>query len=141
MYNNLSTTTIDAPEEDYLYTELSQIKGAGVGLFTAIKIYKDEIIAVFEGEIINNLEQQKRILENKQGYFISLVTGGVMDSMNTKCFAKYANDANGVIKSTFKNNAFITLNERDSPCIVANRTIKVGEEIFCDYGQLYWNSL
>lgn len=136
MYNNIPTTTIDAPEEDYLYTDPSQIIGAGLGLYTAIKIYKDEIIAVFKGEIIDAKEQLKRA--NNQSYFVILVNGRVMDSVNTVCFAKYANDANGSIKTTFKNNSYITLNENDQPCIVAKRSIKIGEEIFCSYGDNYW---
>lgn len=138
VYNNLPTTTIDAPEEDYLYIDPSQIPGAGNGLFTAIKIYKDEIIAVFEGEILTIQEIENRKKENRDAYFIDLVSGGVLDSMNTVCFAKYANDANGVVKSPFKNNTFITLNEKDKPCIVATRVIKAGEEIFCSYGDNYW---
>ncbi len=138
MYNNLPVLTIDALEEDYLYTDLSQIENAGVGLFTAIKIYKNEIIAVFEGEIINAAEQLKRIKENKQSYFVVLVNGKIMDSMHTECYAKYANDANGISKSLFKNNSFISLDEKDRPCIVASRAIKIGEEIFCNYGDYYW---
>ncbi len=138
MYNNLPTTTIDAPEEDYLYVDSSQIVNAGNGLYTAIKIYKDEIISVFKGEILSRKEIENRKSENKHAYFINLVNGGVMDSMNTNCFAKYANDANGTSKSKFKNNSYITLNEKDKPCIVASRTIKEGEEIFCSYGDAYW---
>jgi hypothetical protein len=138
VYNNLPTTTIDAPEEDYLYVDPSQIKDAGKGLYTAIKIYKDEIIAVFEGEILTTQEIENRKKKNRDAYFIDLVSGGVLDSMNTECFAKYANDANGEVKSSFKNNAFITLNEKDKPCIVAGRVIKAGEEIFCSYGDNYW---
>lgn len=138
MLNNLPTLTIDADESDYLYVDPSQIIGAGNGLYTAIKIYKDEIIAVFKGELINNTEQHKRISENKNGYFITLPNGRVLDSINTPCFAKYANDANGFLKSPFKNNAFITLDENDQACIVAKRTIRHNEEIFCDYGPHYW---
>lgn len=138
MYNNLPVLTIDALEDDYLYTDYSQIQNAGMGLFAAIKIYKNEIIAVFEGKIINTTEQRKRIKENKISYFVVLVNGKILDSMDTDCFAKYANDANGISKSSFKNNSFISLDEKDRPCIVASRTIKIGEEIFCNYGDNYW---
>ncbi len=138
MYSNLLVFVIEALEEDYLYTGVSQITNAGMGLFTAIKIYKNEIIAVFEGEIINDTEQKKRIAKNHNAYFVVLLNGKIMDSMHTECFAKYANDANGNSKSNFKNNAFISLDENDRPCIVASRTIKKGEEIFCSYGEHYW---
>ncbi len=138
MYNNLPVLTIDSPEEDYLYTDVSQIENAGLGLYTAIKIYKNEIIAVFDGEIINSVEQKIRIQKNKHHYFVVLVNGKIMDSMPTECFAKYANDANGTSKSLFKNNSFISLDEKDRPCIVASRSIKAGEEIFCSYGDNYW---
>ncbi len=138
MYNNLPVLTIDAPEEDYLYTEVSQLLNAGMGLFTAIKIYKYEIIAVFEGEIIGEAEQKKRINQHQNSYFVVLLNRKIMDSMHTECFAKYANDANGTSTSNFKNNSFISLDEKDRPCIVASRTIKIGEEIFCSYGGNYW---
>jgi uncharacterized protein len=138
MYNNLPVLTIDAPEEDYLFTDPSQIPNAGMGLFTAIRIYKNEIIAVFDGEIIEEAEQNKRKNAKLDAYFIVLLNGKVMDSMHTNCFAKFANDVNGTSKSPFKNNAFISLNEKDKPCLVASRSIKAGEEIFCSYGDNYW---
>ncbi len=138
MYSNLPVLVIEAPEEDYLYTDVSQIPNAGMGLFTAIKIYKNEIIAVFDGEIINDAEQKIRTVQNNNAYFVVLMNGKIMDSMHTECFAKYANDANGSSKSNFKNNSFISLDEKDRPCIVASRTIKIGEEIFCSYGDNYW---
>lgn len=138
MYNNLPVLTIDSPEEDYLYTDVSQIENAGMGLYTAIKIYKNEIIAVFHGEIINNSERKKRIEKNIHHYFVVLLNGKTMDSMSTDCFAKYANDANGTNRSLYENNSFISLDEKDRPCIVASRTLKAGEEIFCSYGDNYW---
>ncbi len=139
--NKYSTTTtypIDCAEEDYLYVNESQIEGAGKGLFTAIKIFKDEIISVFKGEILSATEIKKRIKNNADAYFINMVDGRIMDSMNTKCFAKYANDAQGISKSRFKNNAVISLDENDNVCIVATKNIKAGEEIFCSYGKQYW---
>jgi hypothetical protein len=138
MYSNLPVLTIDALEEDYLYTDVSQIENAGMGLYSAIKIYKNEIIAVFKGEIINDAEQLVRINKNIHSYFVVLINGKIMDSMHVECFAKYANDANGITESLFKNNSFISLDEKDRPCIVASRTIKIGEEIFCNYGDNYW---
>ena len=54
--------TIDAPESDYLYLETSQIINAGKGLYTAIDIYKDEIISLFKGKILTENEAKKEQL-------------------------------------------------------------------------------
>ncbi|MDQ3141572.1 MAG: SET domain-containing protein-lysine N-methyltransferase [Bacteroidota bacterium] len=129
---------IDAPESDYLYKSKSQIPDSDNGLFTAIDIYKDEIIAIFKGKILTAMEAKKRAREGNDRYFINLQDGSIMDSMNATCLAKYANDANGLTKSNFKNNAVITIDDNDKVCIMAIRNIKAGEELFCSYGKKYW---
>lgn len=129
---------IEAAESDYLYMAPSQIPHSGNGLYTAIDIYKDEVIALFKGEILSNEEAKKRVKANKDQYFINLLNGTIMDSINTACFAKYANDASGLSASNFKNNADIGLDENELVCIIAKRKIKAGEEIFCSYGKKYW---
>jgi|SRR3954462_3430563 len=136
-YSNSLTYTIDAKEEDYLYVKESNIVGAGMGLFTAISIYKDEVICLFKGEHLSHEESLKRVLAGEDRYFINMVEGGIMDSMHVHCFAKYAND---VVGSTFKANAKISLDEYDNVCIVATRKISEGEEIFCSYGKRYWKN-
>lgn len=133
-YNN----TIDALEGDYLYKSQSQIPDSGNGLFTAIDIYKDETIAVFKGEILTDLQAQKRVKAGKDKYFINLLNGNIMDSSKTACFAKYANDASGQTNSKFKNNSVITLDDNNDVCIKATRKIKANEELFCSYGKKYW---
>lgn len=135
MYANTITYKIDAEEQDYLYVEQSQIAEAGNGLFTAIPIYKDEVICIFKGEYLSNEEALKRALIGEDRYFINMVQGGIMDSMHTSCFAKYAND---VVGTSNKTNSKISLDEKDNICIVATRKIAVGEEIFCSYGKQYW---
>ncbi len=129
---------IDAPESDYLYINPSQIVNSGYGLYTAIDIYKEEIIALFKGKILSNSAAIKRAKEGNDRYFINLLNGRIMDSMHAKCFAKYANDANGLIKSNFKNNTVITLDDHDRVCLQALRDINAGEELFCNYGKRYW---
>jgi len=129
---------IQAEESDYLYIQTSQLPSSGNGLFTAIEIYKDEIISIFKGEILSNIEADSRAKNNTNQYFMNLHNGSILDCRNTDCFAKYANDASGFIKSNFKNNAKITLDENNNVCLIAIRKIKSGEEIFCDYGKRYW---
>jgi len=134
----MDINTIDAQESDYLYIQTSQLPCSGNGLFTAIDIYKDEIISVFKGEVLSNIEADLRAKNNANQYFMNLHNGSILDCKNTDCFAKYANDASGFSKSDYKNNAKITLDENNNVCLMAIRKIKSGEEIFCDYGKRYW---
>ena len=133
--NKLSPNSISALEEEYLYVASSSIKDAGSGLFTAIKIYKDEIISIYTGEILSTKESNKRAENKENQYFITLLNGKILDSKHTPGFAKYANDAFG---SSLKNNAKISLNEQQEVCLIATKKIKTGEEIFCSYGDHYW---
>lgn len=133
-----SPIKIEAPESKYLYIETSQLANAGKGLFTAIKIYKEDIISVFKGEILTETQAKLRVKSNKDQYFINMIDGTIMDSMNTECFAKYANDATGFPQKKFQNNAEIGLDDENNVCLIATRNIKIGEEIFCNYGKRYW---
>jgi hypothetical protein len=135
IYSNTITYKIEAQEEDYLYVKDSQIKNAGKGLFTAIPIYKNEIICVFKGEYLSDEEARKRSMAGEDKYFIQMIQGGIMDSMHANCFAKYAND---VVGTNFKTNSKISLDDNDNICIVATRKIREQEEIFCSYGKQYW---
>jgi uncharacterized protein len=129
---------IDALEEDYLYAAPSQIEGAGLGLYTAIDIFKDEQISLFKGEILDQHEAELRASKGEDGYFVSMLDGTIMDSAHTPCFAKYANDAVGLKYCKFKNNAKITTNESGDVCLVALKKIAKGSEIFTEYGSEYW---
>lgn len=135
---NQQINTIEALESDYLYIKPSQIENAGNGLYTAIDIYKNETISLFKGKIITNKEAEKRVKQHKDRYFINLLDGSIMDSMDVDCFAKYANDAQGLSNNSFKNNAEITLDDDENVCIKAIKAITSGQEIFCSYGKPYW---
>ena len=131
--------TIEANEHDYLYYATSQIPNAGLGLFTAITIYKDEIICYFEGELLSKAEAKARASKGMNQYFIIMPNGSILDCMQTPCFAKYANDAKGSIGSNHKNNAKIVLDDNNQVCLQATRKLMAGEEIFCSYGKSYWS--
>lgn len=131
---------IEAQENDYLYLKESQVSNAGKGLFTAIEIYKEEIIAYFNGEFLSYEDSQLRAKDTTTNYFMNLPNGTILDCFAISCFAKYANDAKGFSKSEFKNNALITLDDYGKVCLIAKRKIKSGEEIFCDYGKKYWKN-
>lgn len=128
---------IHAPEKEYLYVQPSQITEAGKGLFSAIHIFKNEIIAVFRGKILSDGEIKQRTARNYTAYFMNLPDGKILDCMHTPGFAKYANDAEGISVSSFKNNSSIILYEEEI-CLIATKTIRPGQEIFCSYGKDYW---
>lgn len=107
-------------------------------MFSAITIYKDEVISIFKGEIITEIEAENRVSKNLDKYFINMIDGTIMDSMNVACFAKYANDANAFGESLFQNNSKITLDDENNVCMIATKNIKSYQEIFCSYGKKYW---
>jgi SET domain-containing protein len=133
-----SPDKIDAKESDYLYIKESQIPNAGKGLFTSLPIFENEIISLFKGEILSNEEAALRVKNGEDRYFINMLDATIMDSMKVKCFAKYANDSEGFIKTGFPLNSTITLDDDNNVCLVATQEIVVGEEIFCSYGKKYW---
>ena len=135
---NYQPNDIEALEADYLYIQPSQLLNAGNGVYTVIDIYKDEIIAQFEGEILTNTESKTRADQGLDVYFINMVDGTTMDSMNTDCFAKFANDAKGFNGSLYLNNAKIGLDDNGNVCLIATKKILSYNEIFCSYGQKYW---
>jgi SET domain-containing protein len=131
---------IDAAEADYLFVDSSAITGAGLGLFTAIAIYPNEIISLFKGEVLTQKEAKHRAEHHQDDYFISLLDGTIMDSQYVDCFAKYANDAEAFGGSNGKNNATITINEEGEVCLVASTDIAAGGEVYAGYGHRYWKN-
>ena len=138
--SNPTFDTIAAKEMDYLYILDSQILGAGKGLHSAILIWKNEIIYLFKGGILSNKEADKRAKKSENKYFINTPYGSIMDSKHVSCFAKFANDSDGIVKSKFNLNSIISQSENNKVCLVAKRDIKAGEEIFCSYGEKYWQN-
>ncbi len=134
----ISYHQIHAPESDYLYTATSQLPNAGMGLFTAVPIYKDEMIAVFTGEIVSNDEAKSRADSGQDLYFINLPDQTIMDSMHAKCFAKFANDASPNTSSDLTNNTKIAIDDKGQVGLIATRNIATHEELFCSYGKRYW---
>ena len=130
---------IEAPEADYLYVQPSLITGAGRGLFTAIPIHRGEVVAVFTGERLTANEARHRAEQGNDGYFVTLLDGSTLDSMHNDCFAKYANDVEGPGTSRKRNNAVITLDDTDRPCVMATRRIDAGGEVYVAYGKAYWS--
>lgn len=131
--------SIDAEEEEYLYVAPSGIPGAGLGLFTAIPVHRGEVVAVYTGEVLTAAEARRRAADCRDAYFVTLLDGSTLDSASHTCLAKYANDADGPGRTRLRNNAVITLDDEDRPCIMALRTIPAGREVLVSYGPAYWS--
>jgi uncharacterized protein len=58
--------------------------------------------------------------------------------MYAKCFAKYTNDAKGLVKTGSGLNSVITLDDNNRVSLVAIRDIRTGEELFFSYSKSYW---
>ncbi len=129
---------IPLQEEDYLYTAISGLPGAGQGLFTAVTLYKDEVIAIYHGERLSTKEAAQRAEQGLDRYFMELPDGTTLDAMGVQGFAKFANDAQGSASTTLRNNAKIALDDSGQVCLRATRRIREGEEVLCSYGKRYW---
>jgi hypothetical protein len=138
MATTRNENSIECQESDYLYVKSSQIENAGMGLYTAIDLFKDETVAVFLGEVLSADEATRRASEGFDLYFICMLDGRIMDSMHVSCMAKFANDASAGGNSLFKNNMHITFNESNEICLTATKNVKANEELFCSYGAKYW---
>jgi len=120
-------------ECDELEIRQSTIPQAGKGLFTLVDIDKDSKISEFTGEIISEEDSLK--LEGPRGhYLIDAGDGKMLDVYNSDCLAKSANDARD-----HRNNSEI-VEEHGRFWLVSTRDIYAGEEIFCSYGDGYWEN-
>ena len=61
-----------------------------------------------------------------------------LDSMNSDCFAKYANDASVNSETNSKNNSKIAFDDDGQVGLIALRKIKSGEVIFFSCGLVFW---
>jgi hypothetical protein len=122
-----------------LVVKRSTLPGAGKGLFAKRTIKKGERFIEYGGEIITEAELNRRAENDIYGYSFYINRNRVIDAYYTPDqLARYANDARGLkrIKGIRNNCSYVIYNHR---CwIMAERTLKPGEEIFVGYGNEYW---
>ncbi|KAA9038752.1 SET domain-containing protein [Ginsengibacter hankyongi] len=127
-----------------LFIKTSGIPDAGNGLFTKQFIGKGTRIIEYTGKIttwnrILQVEQDTKIINR---YLYYLDNDHVIDaSDHPNALARYANDANGLVRLKGKVNNAKYVEENAQVFMEATKDIPVGAEIFISYGKEYWDTV
>lgn len=120
-----------------LYIKKSTIPNAGKGLFTRKAIPKGTRIIEYTGK--KSTWKEVKDEDGKNGYIFYINRNNVIDAKpTTKAYARYANDARGLvrIKGLLNNSDYIT--DGLKAYIESKKDIPAGGEILVDYGKDYW---
>ncbi|MEQ9592231.1 MAG: SET domain-containing protein [Cyclobacteriaceae bacterium] len=124
--------------EKLLVVKKSRLPGAGLGLFTKAKIPKGSRIVEYKGRL-----QSWSEVKHEDGYNGYILRVNQRLAINAqpykKALGRFANDANGLSRSTLlKNNAEYIVDGHK--CFIdAIVDIPAGKEIFVGYGWEYWS--
>ncbi|KAG7381344.1 hypothetical protein PHYPSEUDO_006189 [Phytophthora pseudosyringae] len=121
-------------DDDGVEVRDSKIPGAGKGLFATRPHARGSTIGEYSGEVLPNEEAWK--LKDKS-YLMKLGDGVYVDALNCPdVLARYINDCRGH-RGGF-NVHFQKRPEDGKADVVAMRDIRPGEELYVNYGRLYW---
>ncbi len=121
-----------------LVVKKSKIPGAGDGLYTTVFIPKGTRITEYTGKICTWKEVNHD--EGRNGYIYYVKRYHVIDArFHEKTLARYANDAQGLIKIKGINNNCEYNIDGLRVFIDAKKDISAGSEILVDYGREYWS--
>ena len=123
--------------EKQLFVKTSTIPNSGNGLFTKKFIPKGTRIVEYKGKI--SAWKDVKDEDGKNGYIFYITRNHVIDALRTKsAFARYANDARGLVRITGLTNNCDYISDGLHAYIESKRDIPAGAEIFVDYGKDYW---
>ncbi|HXB44017.1 MAG TPA: SET domain-containing protein [Puia sp.] len=125
--------------EKHLIIKRSRIPGAGKGLYTRISISKGTLITEYKGK--NTTWKDVVHDEGRNSYIYYVKRSHVIDaSANKKMLARYANDAQGLVKKKgIRNNCEYVVTEGLRVFIQAKKNIPASSEILVSYGNEYWS--
>ncbi|RLN49955.1 hypothetical protein BBJ28_00019985 [Nothophytophthora sp. Chile5] len=122
------------PLQDGVEVRASKIAGAGQGLFATQKHVKDAVVCEYMGIVWPNRVAWK--LEDKS-YLMKLGDGKYVDALHSpQVLARYINDCLG--RRGGFNVRFEKQPSGGKADVVALRDIQPGEELYVDYGRMYW---
>lgn len=122
------------PMPDGLQVKPSNIPGAGQGLFAAREFEQGEVLCAYTGVVYPSREAWKR---PDKSYLMKLGGGKYVDALHSpEVLARYINDCRGH-RGGF-NVQFDKRPEENKANVVAMRDIRAGEELYVNYGRMYW---
>lgn len=120
-----------------LYIKDSTLPKAGKGLFTKKAIPKGTRIIEYTGK--RSTWKEVKDDDGKNGYIFYINRNHVIDAKpNKKAYARYANDARGLVrvKGIINNSDYVV--DGLKAYIESKKDIPAGGEILVDYGKDYW---
>ena len=123
--------------EKQLFVKRSGIPNSGKGLFTKKFIPKGTRIVEYKGKVTAWKEVKDE--DGKNGYIFYVNRNHVIDALPTKkALARYANDANGLVKIKGITNNADYITDGLKAYIESKKDIPAGAEVLVDYGKDYW---
>lgn len=124
--------------EKQLFIKRSTIPKSGKGLFTKKFIPRGTRIVEYKGKITRWKEVKDE--DGNNPYIFYVKRDHVVDALPTrKALARYANDANGLVRVKGVTNNCDYITDGLKPYIESKKDIPAGSEILVDYGKDYWN--
>lgn len=124
--------------EKHLKIKRSTLPGAGKGLFTNKFIPKGTRIVEYKGKISSWKEADHQ--NGGNGYIYYIKRYHVIDALpRPKALARYANDAQGMIKVKGITNNSDYVEDGLKVYIESKKDIPANAEIFVGYGKEYWD--
>lgn len=126
--------------EKQLVVKRSTIPNSGKGLFTKKPIPKGTRIVEYKGKKTTWKDVDHD--NGRNGYIYYINRNHVIDAEPyPKALARYANDANGIVKIKGITNNAQYVNDDLKVYIEATKDIPAGAEIFVKYGKEYWDTI
>ena len=120
-----------------LYVKKSKLPGAGLGLFTNVKIAKGDRIVDYKGR--REPWSKVKVEDGYNGYLLRLNRTTAINALPyKKALGRFANDAYGASRKIgLRNNAEYLI--YGNQCFIeATRTINKRDEILVGYGRDFW---
>jgi SET domain-containing protein len=122
------------PLQDGVEARASNIPGAGLGLFATREHRQGDTVCEYTGVVLPNEEAWRR---RDKAYLMKLGDGKYVDALHCpEVLARYINDCRGH-RGGF-NVCFEKRPQDGKADVVAMRDIQPGEELYVNYGRLYW---